>query len=76
MNYFMSNKITVKSYLFLALVFPLMFILTIINFLSPNILLFTLFFIASIILGSLLVLFKPEKNIKIKYGDNVLINIG
>lgn len=76
MNYFMSNKITVKSYLVLALIFIAMFFLTIINFLSSNILLFALFFISSIILGSLLILFKPEKKIKIKYGEKILINIG
>jgi membrane-anchored protein YejM (alkaline phosphatase superfamily) len=76
MNYFMSNKITVKSYLVLALIFIVMFFLTIINFLSSNILLFALFFISSIILCSLLILFKPEKKIKIKYGEKILINIG
>lgn len=72
----MSNKITVKSYLVLALIFIVMFFLTIINFLSSNILLFALFFISSIILCSLLILFKPEKKIKIKYGEKILINIG
>lgn len=71
----MNNEITVKSYLFLVLIFPVMLILSITNFLISNTLLFFLFSITSLTLGVLLILFKPEKTIKIKYGENILINI-
>jgi len=53
-----------------------MVVLTIANFLISNILLFFLFSIVSLTSGFLLILFKPEKKIKIKYGENILINIG
>jgi|AntDeeMetagen681_2_1112603.scaffolds.fasta_scaffold07204_2 positive regulator of sigma E activity len=72
----MDNKITVKSYLFLVFMFPLMIALAITNFLFSNILLFSLFILIALILGILLILFKPEKTIKIKYGENTLLNIG
>lgn len=72
----MSNEITIKSYLFLLLIFPLMIALAITNFLISNILLVFLFAAISLTLGILLILFKPEKTIKIKYGKNILINIG
>jgi len=72
----MSNEITIKSYLFLLLIFPVMVVLTIANFLISNILLFFLFSIVSLTSVFLLILFKPEKKIKIKYGENILINIG
>jgi hypothetical protein len=72
----MDNKITVKSYLFLVFMFPLMIALAITNFLFSNILLFSLFILIALILGILLILFKPEKTIKIKYGENTLFNIG
>ena len=72
----MDNKITVKSYLFLVFMFPLMVALAVTNFLFSNILLFSLFILIALILGFLLILFKPEKTIKIKYGENTLFNIG
>gem|GEM_PF-5899487 len=72
----MSNEITIKSYLFLLLIFPLMTVLAITNFLISNILLVFLFAAISLTLGILLILFKPEKTIKIKYGENIIINIG
>jgi hypothetical protein len=72
----MDNKITVKSYLFLVFMFPLMVALAVTNFLFSNILLFSLFILIALILGILLILFKPEKTIKIKYGENTLFNIG
>lgn len=72
----MSNKITAKSYLFLVLIFPLMFILAIINFFMSNILLVSLFAFTTIISGALLIIFKPEKKIKIKYGQKILLDIG
>jgi hypothetical protein len=56
--------------------FPLMIALAITNFLFSNILLFSLFILIALILGILLILFKPEKTIKIKYGENTLFNIG
>lgn len=72
----MNNEITVKSYLFSVLMVFLTAVLSIINFIASNILLFSLFIITTVIFGVLLILFKPEKKIKIKYGDNTLINIG
>ncbi|MGP3777984.1 hypothetical protein ACTWKD_04050 [Halanaerobium saccharolyticum] len=72
----MNNEITVKSYLFSFLIFFLMAILSLINFMVSNTLLFSLFIITTVIFGVLLIIFKPEKKIKIKYGDNTLINIG
>ena len=72
----MDNKITVKSYLFLVFMFPLMVALAVTNFLFSNMLLFSLFILIALILGILLILFKPEKTIKIKYGENTLLNIG
>jgi hypothetical protein len=72
----MSNKITIKSYLFLVLIFPAMVALSITNFLISNTLFFFLFTIISLVLGVLLILVKPEKTIKIKYGENTLFNIG
>jgi len=54
----MSNEITIKSYLFLLLIFPVMVVLTIANFLISNILLFFLFSIVSLTSGFLLILFK------------------
>ena len=72
----MSNEITIKSYLFLLLIFPLMIVLAITNFFISNILLVFLFAAISLTLGILLILFKPEKTIKIKYGENIIINIG
>jgi hypothetical protein len=72
----MSNEITIKSYLFLLLIFPFMIVLAIANFLISNMLLFFLFVAITLVLGILLILLKPEKTIKIKYGEKILINIG
>lgn len=72
----MNNEITVKSYLFSFIIFFLMAVLSIINFMVSNTILFSLFIITTVIFGVLLIIFKPEKKIKIKYGDNILINIG
>ena len=71
-----NNKITVKSYLFLIGLFIIMsifFINSIITFDIPLIILFTL---SSLILGLFIIVLEPKKNIKFKYGDKVLLNLG
>lgn len=71
----MNNKVSVKSYIFLFLMFVMMIVLSISNFLSGNLPLVFLFVLCSLILGILLILFAPKKTIKVKYGENNLFNI-
>lgn len=71
----MNNKISVKSYIFLGLMFLVMIGLSVMNFLSHNLPLVFLFVLCSLVLGVLLVLFEPEKRIKVKYGENTLFDI-
>jgi uncharacterized membrane protein len=72
----MKNQIEVKAYLFLILMFCLGFGLSILSYLTSATILTVTLIIATVVFSVLLILYKPERKIKIILSEKHAIYLG